>query len=84
MPIETKALAVEEMDEAGKGLARIATLSAVDHDGDAYARGAFGWTEQWVPILPAHDRHAMPFGKARIFEEGCLSDVREPRACRRA
>ncbi len=70
MPIETKALAVEEMDEAGKGLARIATLSAVDHDGDAYARGAFGWTEQWVPILPAHDRHAMPFGKARIFEEG--------------
>jgi HK97 family phage prohead protease len=65
------------MDEAGKGLARIATLSAVDHDGDTYAPGAFAWKEQWVPILPAHNRDAMPFGKARLHEDGdaALADL---------
>ncbi len=73
MKIETKSLTVEKMDEAGHGLARIAILSAVDHDGDTYAKGAFSWKEdghQWVPILPAHDRKAMPLGKARIYEDG--------------
>lgn len=72
MKTETKTLLVEKMDDAGHGLARIATLSAVDHDGDTYAGGAFGWkenSEQWVPILPAHDRTAMPLGKARVYED---------------
>jgi hypothetical protein len=35
--------------------------------------GAFSWKEgggQWVQILPAHDRRAMPLGKAWIYEEG--------------
>jgi len=71
--MKTKALTIEKMDEAGSGLARIATLSAVDLDGDTYERGAFGWKEgggQWVPILPAHDRRAMPLGKAWVYEEG--------------
>ncbi|OLF81266.1 hypothetical protein AWH62_00905 [Maricaulis sp. W15] len=70
MKTEIKSLIVEQMDDAGHGLARIATLSAVDHDGDAYEEGAFGWKEggQWVPILPAHNRKALPLGKARVYE----------------
>jgi HK97 family phage prohead protease len=70
METETKGLTVTDMDEAGKGLAKIASLSAIDHDGDTYMPGAFAWKEQWVPLLPAHNRHAMPFGKARIHEKG--------------
>jgi HK97 family phage prohead protease len=72
MKTEIKSLVVEKMDDEGHGLARIATLAAVDHDGDTYADGAFDWKEggQWVPILPAHDRRAMPLGKARIYEDG--------------
>lgn len=65
-----KSLTIENMDEAGKGLARIATLSAVDHDGDTYLPGAFSWKEQWCSILPAHDRRKVPLGKARVYEEG--------------
>ena len=72
MKTETKSILVEKMDDAGHGLARLATLAAVDHDGDTYAPNAFGWKdgEQWAPMLPAHDRKAMPFGKARVYEEG--------------
>jgi phage head maturation protease len=73
MKTETKSLTIEKMDGEGKGLARIAILSAVDSDGDTYLPGAFSWKdggEQWAPILPAHDRRAMPLGKARIYEEG--------------
>lgn len=73
MKTETKSILVEKMDDAGHGLARLATLSAVDHDGDTYAPGAFAWkdgSEQWVPILPAHNRGAMPIGKARVYEDG--------------
>lgn len=73
MKTETKSLTVEKMDDAGHGLARIATLSAIDHDGDTYTKGAFSWKnggDQWVSILPAHDRKAMPLGKARVYEEG--------------
>lgn len=71
--MQTKSLTIEKMDEAGTGLARIARLSAVDSDGDTYERGAFAWKEgggQWVQILPAHDRRAMPLGKAWIYEDG--------------
>ncbi len=71
--MQTKGLTIEAMDAAGKGLARIATLSAVDHDGDTYAPGAFAWKdggEQWAQLLTAHHRGLMPFGKARVFEEG--------------
>jgi len=68
-----KALMIEKMDEAGSGLARLAQLSAIDSDGDTYAPGAFSWKTgggQWVSMIPAHDRRAMPFGKAWIYEEG--------------
>ncbi len=70
--MQTKMLTIKEMDEAGKGLARIATLSIVDHDGDTYLPGAFGWKAggQWCSILPAHDRRATPLGKARVYEDG--------------
>lgn len=70
--MQTKTLTIEQMDDAGTGLARLAILSTVDHDGDTYARGAFGWVEggQWVPILPAHQRTSMPVGKARVYEDG--------------
>jgi hypothetical protein len=75
-----KGLTIEKMDEAGTGRARIAQLSAVDSDGDTYEPGAFSWKEgggQWVQILPAHDRRAMPLGKAWVFEEGdwALADL---------
>ena len=78
--MQLKGLTIEKMDEAGTGRARIAQLSAVDSDGDTYARGAFSWKEgggQWVHILPAHDRRAMPLGKAWLFEEGdwALADL---------
>lgn len=73
MKTEIKSILVEKMDDKGHGLAQLATLSAVDHDGDTYAPGAFTWKEggvQWAPMLPAHDRSKMPFGKSRIYEEG--------------
>tara|TARA_B100000678_G_scaffold215337_2_gene182639 strand:+ start:2462 stop:3181 length:720 start_codon:yes stop_codon:yes gene_type:complete len=71
--MQVKTLTIESMDDAGSGLARLAQLSAVDSDGDTYAPGAFAWKEgggQWTHILPAHDRRAMPLGKAWVFEEG--------------
>lgn len=70
---EAKSITIEKMGEEGQGLARIADLSAIDSDGDTYAPGAFSWKDgghQWVSILPAHDRRAMPLGKARVYEEG--------------
>lgn len=75
-----KGMTIEKMDEAGTGRARIAQLSAVDSDGDTYAPGAFSWKAgggQWVNMIPAHDRRAMPFGKAWLYEEGdwCVADL---------
>ncbi|GAM04818.1 HK97 family phage prohead protease [Novosphingobium sp. MBES04] len=70
--MNVKSLTIEKMDEAGTGRARIAQLSAVDSDGDTYAPGAFSWGQgggQWCQILPAHNRKAMPLGKAWIYEE---------------
>lgn len=69
--MKTKTLVIEQMDDAGKGLARIGTMSAIDNDGDTYRKGAFSWTpegHQWAQIVPAHDWSAMPFGKARVYE----------------
>ena len=71
--MQFKSMSGEKIDEAGKGVARIAQLSAVDSDGDTYAKGAFSWKKgggQWVQMIPAHDRKAMPFGKAWIYEDG--------------
>jgi len=70
--MQTKMLTIKDMDAAGKGLARIAILSEVDHDGDTYLPGAFGWKAggQWCSILPAHDRRATPLGKSRVYEAG--------------
>lgn len=68
--MQTKMMTVKEMDDSGKGLALIANLSAIDHDGDTYQPGAFAWKEQWAPLLTAHDRWVMPFGKTRVFEQG--------------
>lgn len=69
--MQTKMMTITEMDEAGKGLAVLARMDEIDHDGDTYAAGAFAWKgDQWAPLLPAHDRSKMPFGKARVFEQG--------------
>lgn len=71
MKTEIKSIQVKEMDEAGRGLAQLAVLSAIDSDGDTYSPGAFSWkenNEQWAPMLPAHNRTALPLGKARVFE----------------
>lgn len=71
MQLQTKNLTVTDMAESGKGLALIARLSEVDHDGDTYERGAFSWKgDQWVPLLSGHDRWQMQWGKARVFEDG--------------
>src|SRR3546814_20479745 len=64
---------LKAMDEAGHGLAVIATLSAIDSDGDTYAAGAFKGAEggdQWAKILPGHTWQSVPLGKARVFEDG--------------
>lgn len=67
----TKNMTVTEMGETGKGLAILARLSEIDHDGDTYAKGAFSWKgDQWCPLIHHHDRYQMPFGKARVYEEG--------------
>lgn len=67
--MQTKNLTVTDMDTKGKGLALIADLNEIDHDGDGYEEGAFSWKEQWAPLLTQHYRIAVPFGKARIYEQ---------------
>lgn len=66
--METKlgVVAIKQLDEKGEGIAVIATLNVVDHDGDVTLPGAFG--EQTVPIVPAHNWQEAPMGKARIRE----------------
>lgn len=68
--MQTKMMTVTEMADSGKGLALIANLADIDHDGDTYEPGAFNWKEQWCPLLAAHDRSRMQFGKGRVFEDG--------------
>ncbi len=71
--MQIKSMTITEMDEAGKGLARLARMTEVDSDGDTYERGAFSWKaggHQWAMMVPGHNRQAIPFGKARIYEEG--------------
>jgi HK97 family phage prohead protease len=69
MELQTKTgVALKALDDEGSGLARIATLSAIDSDGDTYAPGAFG--EQEVKVVPAHDYGSVPLGKGRVFERG--------------
>jgi hypothetical protein len=69
--MQTKMMTVTEMGDTGKGLAILARLSEIDHDGDTYERGAFSWKgDQWCPLIHHHDRYQMPFGKARVYEEG--------------
>lgn len=70
--MQIKSMAIQDMDERGKGLALLARLPEVDSDGDTYERGAFSWKDggdQWAMMVPAHNRRATPFGKARIYEE---------------
>lgn len=69
MDKETKTgVQLKEMDEAGTGVARIATLDVIDHDGDIVVKGAFG--EQNVLVLPSHQWGNIPLGRARVFEKG--------------
>lgn len=74
--MQIKSMAIQGMDERGKGLALIARLTEVDSDGDTYERGAFSWKDggdQWAMMVPAHNRRATPFGKARIYEESDIA-----------
>lgn len=59
-----------ECKDVGEGTARvvIATLNAVDKDGDLTLPGAFG--SQTVKILPAHDWSHPSMGVASISESG--------------
>lgn len=71
--MQIKSMAIQSMDDSGKGLALLARLPEVDSDGDTYQRGAFAWKDdghQWASMITAHDRRKMPFGKARVYEEG--------------
>ena len=72
MKCRKSGIALKAMDDEGHGMARIATLSAIDHDGDTYAKGAFGGEdgEQYAQILAAHNWGHVPLGKARVFESG--------------
>lgn len=66
-----RGLALKDLDEKGHGMARIAKMTEVDHDGDTYAAGAFAWGgDQWAQILPGHSWDTVPLGKARVFERG--------------
>ncbi len=65
---ERKRIELKQLDEDGTGLAQIATLSAIDHDNDTYAKGAFG--KQNVQILAGHSWAGVPLGKGVVFEEG--------------
>jgi hypothetical protein len=68
MKPQTKSFHLKALDDEGHGLARIATLSAVDSDGDTYAPGAFG--EQFAVVRDSHSWQGVSLGKARIFEKG--------------
>lgn len=69
--MHTKSMTITEMGDTGKGLALLARMNEIDHDGDTYAKGAFSWKgDQWCPLIGAHNRSMMPFGKARVFEDG--------------
>lgn len=71
MNLTKSGLAIKAMDDAGNGLARIAILSEIDHDGDTYEPGAFsGQGDQVAQILAAHNWGSVPLGKARIYEDG--------------
>lgn len=71
MKLTKTGLAVKEMDDAGRGLARIALLSEVDHDGDTYEPGAFSSQgDQSALILAGHNWTGVPLGKARVYEDG--------------
>lgn len=81
---ETKqAIGVEQSDGC-QLTARIATLGAVDSDGDVLLRGSFG--RQTVPFIWAHNQKMIPLGKARVFEAGndvvAEVDVLDEQACR--
>lgn len=72
--MHTKSMTITEMGDTGIALALLARMNEVDHDGDTYAKGAFNWKgDQWCPLIGAHNRSMMPFGKARIYEEGDLA-----------
>lgn len=59
---------LKALDEAGKGVAVIATLNVIDKDQDVTLPGAFG--NQTSKIVPAHDWSQVPLGKAQISESG--------------
>lgn len=66
---------VKAADE-GRALVVIATLNAIDQDGDVTLPGYFG--EQVAPSVGAHDWASVPIGKARVFEQGneALAEIR--------
>ena len=72
MKITKRGMIIKALDDGGHGVARIARLSEVDHDGDTYLPGAFkGETgDQWCQILAGHNWNHIPLGKARVYEEG--------------
>jgi hypothetical protein len=74
--IERKSCAAQiKRVSAGQATVVIATLGVRDKDGDVIMPGFFG--EQVVQVAPAHDWHAVPIGKARVYEESseALADI---------
>lgn len=59
---------LKAIDGEGRGQAVIATLNAIDKDGDVTMPGAFG--SQEVKVVPAHDWQHVPIGKASLSEQG--------------
>jgi len=66
--MKTRQFQVKKLSDKGQGVAVIATLNVIDKDNDVTLPGAFG--EQVVPMVPAHDWHSAPIGKATLHEEG--------------
>jgi transcriptional regulator with XRE-family HTH domain len=67
MLLKNSFVEVKQLSEKGEGVAVIATLNEIDKDGDVTTPGAFG--EQTVPMVPAHEWHSAPIGKATISEK---------------
>ena len=66
--MEIKHGSLKKLTEDGEGIAVISTLNVIDSDNDVVVPGAFG--KQVSPMVPAHDWHEAPIGKASISEVG--------------
>ena len=78
--VRTTGLSLEvKNEEAGEVTAIIATTNTgPDSDGDIYGSDVLGGRSQSTMILPAHDSHSVPLGKATVrqTEDALVADMK--------